>query len=95
MEEKGKNTITSRCSHPGHASFTSACHIINIEHMRWTLIMYFLDLTCHNYNFAVKYKHNDSVYLSTLSIQENLYLEKFTPALQFDLCKEITALWEQ
>lgn len=63
--------------------------------MRWTLIMYFLDLTCHNYNFAVKYKRNDSVYHSMLSIQENLYMEKFTPALQFDPCKEITALWEQ
>lgn len=33
--------------------------------------MYFLDLTCHDYNFAVKYKHNDSVYHYMLSIQEN------------------------
>lgn len=57
--------------------------------------MHFLDLPCHSYNFAVKYKHNDSVYRSTISIQGHLDVEKLTPALQFDPCKEITALWEQ
>lgn len=55
--------------------------------------MYFLDLTCHDYNFAVKYKHNHNVYHSTLSIQENWYMEKFTPAPQCDPCKEITVVW--
>lgn len=34
--------------------------------------MYFFDLTSHHYNFAVKYKHNDSVYHGVLSVQGNL-----------------------